>query len=131
MALLCRIAYLTNCSPVWVVSIYWTRKLENQVLFFKVHFHSGESSTDRKFSENIIVKSWKFPTSKLFPTENLCRPITFYKFFFPRKIFLSGNGPFRAIRETCYNIYFISSAWNIYFQVMHFDVLCYIYVSHI
>ena len=27
------------------------------------------------------------------PTENLCRPITFYKFFFPRKIFWSGNGP--------------------------------------
>ena len=23
----------------------------------------------------------------LFPAENLCRPITFYKFFFPRKIF--------------------------------------------
>jgi hypothetical protein len=28
-----------------------------------------------------------------FPTENLCRPITFYTIFFLREIFLSGNGP--------------------------------------
>jgi hypothetical protein len=32
----------------------------------KAHFHSGKNSTDRKFSENIIVKSWKFSTSKFF-----------------------------------------------------------------
>jgi hypothetical protein len=34
-----------------------------------------------------------FFTSKFFPTENLCRPITFYNILFLRKIFLSGNGP--------------------------------------
>ena len=33
---------------------------------FKAHFHSRKISTDRKFSENIIVKSWKFSTSKYF-----------------------------------------------------------------
>ena len=33
---------------------------------FKAHFHSRKFSTDRKFSENIIVKSWKFSTSKFF-----------------------------------------------------------------
>jgi hypothetical protein len=32
----------------------------------------------------------EFSTSNFFRTENLCRPITFY---FLRKIFLSGNGP--------------------------------------
>ena len=32
----------------------------------KVHFHSRKISTDRKISENIIVKSWKFSTSKFF-----------------------------------------------------------------
>jgi hypothetical protein len=42
----------------------------------KAHFHSRKISTDRKFSENIIVKSWKFPTSK---------------FFSRRKIFPSAN----------------------------------------
>jgi hypothetical protein len=39
----------------------------------------------RKY-ENVQVQNF-------FSTENLCRPITFYKFFFPLKIFLSGNGP--------------------------------------
>jgi hypothetical protein len=30
------------------------------------HFHSRKISTDRKFPENNIVKSWKFSTSKFF-----------------------------------------------------------------
>jgi hypothetical protein len=45
----------------------------------KTLFHSSKISTDRKFSENVIVKSWKFSTSNFFPTENLFRPIEFYK----------------------------------------------------
>ena len=32
----------------------------------KAHFHSRKISTDRKFSEYIIVKSWEFSTSKFF-----------------------------------------------------------------
>ena len=32
----------------------------------KAHLHSRKISTDRKFSENSIVISWKFPTSKFF-----------------------------------------------------------------
>jgi hypothetical protein len=32
-------------------------------------FYSGKISKDRKFSENIIVKSWKFSTSKYFSDE--------------------------------------------------------------
>jgi hypothetical protein len=78
------------------------------VHIFKTHFHSRKFSTDRKFSENIIVKSWKiykyqnFFLQNFFPTENLCRPITFYKFFFPRKIFLSGNNwPLVLTRSGC------------------------------
>jgi hypothetical protein len=43
-------------------------------------------------TENIIVKVENFQLQNFIPTENLCRPITFYKIFFPRKIFLSGNG---------------------------------------
>jgi hypothetical protein len=35
-------------------------------LALKAHFHSRKFSTDRKFSENIIVKSWKFSTSEIF-----------------------------------------------------------------
>jgi hypothetical protein len=53
----------------------------------KARFHSRKISTDRKFPENIILKVENFQLQKdFFPTENLCRPITFYK------IFLSGNG---------------------------------------
>jgi hypothetical protein len=36
------------------------------VLALKALFHSRKISMDRKFSENIIVKSWKFSTEKLF-----------------------------------------------------------------
>ena len=36
------------------------------VLALKALFHSRKISMDRKFSENIIVKSWKFSTSKFF-----------------------------------------------------------------
>jgi hypothetical protein len=32
----------------------------------QAHFQSGKFSTDRKFSDNIIVKSWKFSTSKIY-----------------------------------------------------------------
>jgi hypothetical protein len=58
----------------------------------KAHFHSFHS---RKimYLKNVIAKSWKVWTSNFFPAENLCRPITFYKIFFLRKIFLNGNGP--------------------------------------
>jgi hypothetical protein len=48
----------------------------------------------------MAFKSWKFSTSKFFPTEKLCRPITFYKILFLRKIFLSGNGPLYALLES-------------------------------
>jgi hypothetical protein len=61
----------------------------------KAYFHSRKISTDRKFSENdkmSLLKVENFQLQNFFPTENLCRPITFYKFFFPRKFFLSGNG---------------------------------------
>jgi hypothetical protein len=38
----------------------------------KAHFHSRKISTDRKFSENITVKSWKFSTSKIFLRRKIC-----------------------------------------------------------
>jgi hypothetical protein len=38
---------------------------------------------------------------KIFKKINLCRPITFYKFFFSRKIFLSGNGPLKQDWKKC------------------------------
>jgi hypothetical protein len=60
---------------------------------FKAQLHSRKMSTDRAFSENIIVKSQTFSTSKFVFDGYLCRPITFYKIFFLRKIFLSGNVP--------------------------------------
>ena len=55
-------------------------------------------STQEKFprTENFLkislLKLENFQLQNFFPTENLCQPITFYKFFFLRKIFLSGNG---------------------------------------
>jgi hypothetical protein len=33
-----------------------------------------------------------FNLKNFFQTENLCRPITFYKIFFLREMFLGGNG---------------------------------------
>jgi hypothetical protein len=62
-------------------------------LFVKAHFNSRKFSTDRKFSENIIVKTENFQLQNFFTTENLCRPITFYKFFFSRKIFCTPYAP--------------------------------------
>jgi hypothetical protein len=55
-------------------------------------------STQEKFprTENFakisLLKVENFQLQNFFPMENLCQPITFYKIFFPRKIFLSGNG---------------------------------------
>ena len=69
---------------------------DQQGVAFKAHFHSRKISTDRVFSENIIVKSLIF---SIFSTKNLCRPIIFYKIFFPRKIFLKGNGPLPDLWE--------------------------------
>jgi hypothetical protein len=37
-----------------------------RLTWLKAHFHSRKTSTDRKCSENIIVKSWKYSTSKFF-----------------------------------------------------------------
>ena len=56
-------------------------------------------STKEKFprTENFpkisLLKVENFQLQNFFPTKNLCRPITFYKIFFLRKIFLSENGP--------------------------------------
>jgi hypothetical protein len=53
-----------------------------------LNFHSRKTSTDRKFSENIIVlRVENFQLQIFFPTENLCRPITFYKNFLSAKNF--------------------------------------------
>jgi hypothetical protein len=60
-------------------------------------------STEENFprTENFpkisLLKVENFQLQNFFPTENLCRPITFYKIFFLRKIFLSGNGPSHLI----------------------------------
>ena len=40
-----------------------------------------------------ILKVENFQNFNIFPRENLCRPITFYKIFFLPKIFPSGNQP--------------------------------------
>jgi hypothetical protein len=45
----------------------------------------------------LLLKVENFQLENVFPTENLCRPITFYKIFSLRKICLSGNGPLRPI----------------------------------
>jgi hypothetical protein len=46
-----------------------------------------------------LLKVENFQLQFFFPTENLCRPITFYKIFFPRKIFLSENGPLYRVSQ--------------------------------
>jgi hypothetical protein len=48
----------------------------------KAHFHSRKISTDRKFSENIIVKSWRFSTSKFFSDGKFVGQSHFTKFSF-------------------------------------------------
>jgi hypothetical protein len=56
-------------------------------------------STQEKFPKISLLKVENFQLQNFFPTENLCRPITFYKIFFLRKIFLSGNGPLDSQRQ--------------------------------
>ena len=41
----------------------------------------------------LLLKVENFQLQNFFPTENLCRPITFYKIFFLRKIFLEITQP--------------------------------------
>jgi hypothetical protein len=48
------------------VYTFISRQLASVAQLLKANFHSKKISTDRKFSENIIVKSWKFSTSKFF-----------------------------------------------------------------
>jgi hypothetical protein len=77
--------------------------LKITVDFSKIRFCikvvKGPVSTEEKFprTENFpkisLLKVENFQLQHFFPTENLCRPITFYKIFFLRKIFLIGNGP--------------------------------------
>jgi hypothetical protein len=47
-------------------------------------------STQEKFPK-ILLKVENFQLQNFFQTENLCRPITFYKILFLQKIFLSGK----------------------------------------
>ena len=54
--------YTVSLALASKVRLNWL-EIKNSV---KVHFHSRKFSTDRTFSENIIVKSWKFSTSKFF-----------------------------------------------------------------
>ena len=58
-------------------------------------------STQEKFprTENFPkISRLKFSTSKFFPTENLCRPKTFYKIFFLRIFNPRANGTERRAR---------------------------------
>ena len=63
--------------------------------------HLRPISTQENFprTENFpkisLLKVENFQFQNFFPTENLCRPITFYKIFFLWKIFPSGNEPFQ------------------------------------
>jgi hypothetical protein len=84
---------------------YWSQKSST----FKAHFHSRKISTNGQFSENIIVKSWKFSTSKIFSDgkfvsanhilQNFLSAENFPErkwafsddIFCPWKFFLSGN----------------------------------------
>jgi hypothetical protein len=71
--------------------------LKITVDFSKIRFCikvvKGPVSTEEKFPRIENLKVENFQLQHFFPTENLCRPITFYKIFFLRKIFLIGNGP--------------------------------------
>ena len=66
-------------------------------------------STQEKFprTENFpkisLLKLENFQLQNFFPTESLCRPITFYKFFFLRKIF----------RNLCLQFYYNFTIWEI------------------
>jgi hypothetical protein len=84
----------------------------------KAYFHSRKISTDRKFSENdkmSLLKVENFQLQNFFPTENLCRPITFYKIFCP--VYMEASYPARRVTrpsgtnkrsvymESCYSTY--------------------------
>jgi hypothetical protein len=52
----------------------------------KKNFHG-----QKIFRKYNCSKVENFQLQNFFPTKNLCRPITFYRIFFLRKIFLSAN----------------------------------------
>jgi hypothetical protein len=65
----------------------------------KKNFHG-----EKIFRKYHCLKVENFQLQNIFPTENLCQPITFYKIFFLRKIFQSENGlliQWFLSRQTC------------------------------
>jgi hypothetical protein len=68
---ICSVFFYTPCSASLPISQTRHERAYASSVFIvmkiKAHFHWRKISTDRKFSENAIVKSWKFLTSKFFP----------------------------------------------------------------
>jgi hypothetical protein len=56
-----------------------------------IYYFLGLLKLKGPFPRLSLLKVENFQLQNFFPTENLCRTITFYKIFFLRKIFLNGN----------------------------------------
>jgi hypothetical protein len=66
----------------------------------EAHFHSRKISTDRKFSENIIVKSWKFSISKFFSDGKFVSANHILQNFLSAKNFPEWNWAFMALSSS-------------------------------
>jgi hypothetical protein len=56
-----------------------------------------KSPRTKNFPKISLLKVENFQLQNFFRRENWCRPITFYKIFFLREIFLIGNGPLELV----------------------------------
>jgi hypothetical protein len=78
------------------------------ILFGMYAYKGGPFPRTENFPKISLLKVEIFQLQNIFPTENLCRPITFYKIFFLRKIFLRGNP------KTVLLIYWNCKVWSLF-----------------
>jgi hypothetical protein len=65
-------------ATVHTISSTWT---SNKITSLKAHFHSRKFSRTENFPKISLLKVEHFQFQNFFPTENLCRSMTFYKKF--------------------------------------------------
>jgi hypothetical protein len=75
-------------------------------------FNPRKISTVRKVSENVVIKSWKFSTSKFFSDGKFVSANHILQNFLPAENFLSGNGRFKsAFRKYILFLHSVSIIW--------------------
>jgi hypothetical protein len=93
---------LKELAVLRVVSLVVLPTIPNYILLRPISTQEKFPRTEN-FPKISLLKLENFQLQNFFPTESLCRPITFYKFFFLRKIF----------RNLCLQFYYNFTIWEI------------------